>query len=96
MGVIYTGVHRISEHTVIQAYADAIGLSILSRAHMTLVPRTAELLKGHADDVLLIAGDTVPSDGIAFLEQGGAAEDFTPRTPRDIVSFIEPKLAARV
>ena len=69
MEVIYTGLHQTPEQiveTVIQEDADAVGLSILSGAHMTLVPRIVELLKEQGvDDVLLTVGGTIPGDDIA-------------------------------
>ena len=66
MEVIYTGLHQTPEQiveTVLQEDADAVGLSILSGAHMTLVPRVAELLREQdADDVVLTVGGTIPAD----------------------------------
>ena len=71
MEVIYTGLHQTPEQiveTVIQEDADAVGLSILSGAHMTLIPKIAELLQAQGvDDVLLVAGGTIPSDDIPEL-----------------------------
>src|SRR3981189_1856921 len=68
MEVIYTGLHQTPEQiveTVIQEDADAVGLSILSGAHMTLVPRIMELLKDQGvDDVLVTVGGTIPTDDI--------------------------------
>ena len=82
MEVIYTGLHQTPEQiveTVIQEDADAVGLSILSGAHMTLVPRVVELLKGQgADDVLVTVGGTIPADDIPELKKLGVAEVFTP------------------
>jgi len=94
MEVIYTGLHQTPEQiveTVIQEDADAVGLSILSGAHMTLVPKIAELLKAQgADDVLLVAGGTIPSDDIPELKKLGVSEIFTPGSPvQEIVDFIE-------
>ena len=94
MEVIYTGLHQTPEQiveTVIQEDADAVGLSILSGAHMTLVPRIAELLKGEgAEDVLLVAGGTIPADDIPELKRLGVSEIFTPGSPvQEIVDFIE-------
>jgi methylmalonyl-CoA mutase C-terminal domain/subunit len=93
MEVIYTGLHQTPEQiveTVIQEDADAVGLSILSGAHMTLVPKIAELLKAQgADDVLLVAGGTIPSDDIPELKKLGVSEIFTPGSPvQDIVDYI--------
>jgi methylmalonyl-CoA mutase, C-terminal domain len=93
MEVIYTGLHQTPEQiveTVIQEDADAVGLSILSGAHMTLVPRIVELLhEQEIDDVLVCVGGTIPSDDIPELKRLGVAEVFTPGAPTDaIVDFI--------
>jgi methylmalonyl-CoA mutase, C-terminal domain len=93
MEVIYTGLHQTPEQiveTVIQEDADAVGLSILSGAHMTLVPKIAALLKEQgADEVLLVAGGTIPSDDIPELKKLGVSEIFTPGSPvQEIVDFI--------
>jgi methylmalonyl-CoA mutase, C-terminal domain len=93
MEVIYTGLHQTPEQiaaTVIQEDADAIGLSILSGAHMTLVPRVVELLREQgAEDVVLTVGGTIPSDDIPALKKLGVAEIFTPGASTDeIVEFI--------
>src|SRR5450756_1647417 len=84
MEVIYTGLHQTPDQiveTAIQEDADAVGLSILSGAHMTLVPRVLEGLKAQgADDVLVIAGGTIPSDDADELRALGVAEVFTPGT----------------
>ena len=93
MEVIYTGLHQTPEQiaaTVVQEDADAIGLSILSGAHMTLVPRVAELLKEEGiDDVVLVVGGTIPHDDIPRLKELGVAEVFTPGAPtQEIVDFI--------
>jgi methylmalonyl-CoA mutase C-terminal domain/subunit len=80
--VIYTGLHQTPEQiveTVIQEDADAVGLSILSGAHMTLVPRVMELLHEQgADDVVVTVGGTIPSDDVEKLKEFGVAEVFTP------------------
>jgi methylmalonyl-CoA mutase C-terminal domain/subunit len=94
MEVIYTGLHQTPEQiaeTVIQEDADAVGLSILSGAHMTLVPKVVELLKGQgADDVVVTVGGTIPADDIPELKALGVAEVFTPGSPtQEIVDFIE-------
>ena len=93
MEVIYTGLHQTPEQiaeTVIQEDAHAVGLSILSGAHMTLVPRVAQLLKDQgADDVVLTVGGTIPADDIPELKQLGVAEVFTPGAPTSaIIDFI--------
>jgi methylmalonyl-CoA mutase, C-terminal domain len=99
MEVIYTGLHQTPEQiaeTVIQEDADAVGLSILSGAHMTLVPKVVELLKEQgADDVLVTVGGTIPADDIPELKKLGVAEVFTPGAPTaDIVSFLRDKIEA--
>jgi len=93
MEVIYTGLHQTPEQiaeTVIQEDAHAIGLSILSGAHMTLVPRVVELLREQgADDVLVTVGGTIPADDIPELKELGVAEVFTPgASTQEIVDFI--------
>jgi methylmalonyl-CoA mutase cobalamin-binding domain/chain len=99
MEVIYTGLHQTPEQiveTVIQEDADAVGLSILSGAHMTLVPRIVELLKEQGvDDVLVTVGGTIPSDDIAPLKELGVSEVFTPGAPtQDIIDFIRSSVEA--
>ena len=94
MEVIYTGLHQTPEQiveTVIQEDADAVGLSILSGAHMTLVPKVVELLKAQqAEDVLVTVGGTIPADDIPELKELGVSEVFTPGAPtQDIVDFIQ-------
>ncbi len=93
MEVIYTGLHQTPEQiveTVIQEDADAVGLSILSGAHMTLVPRIVELLRAQdVTDVLVTVGGTIPADDIPELKRLGVAAVFTPGAPtQDIVGFI--------
>jgi methylmalonyl-CoA mutase C-terminal domain/subunit len=94
MEVIYTGLHQTPEQiveTVIQEDADAVGLSILSGAHMTLVPRIAALLKEQGiDDVVLVVGGTIPADDIPELKRLGVSEIFTPGSPvQEIIDFIQ-------
>ena len=73
MEVIYTGLHQTPEQiveTAIQEDADAVGISVLSGAHMTLVPRILELLhENEADDVLVIVGGTIPGDDAQELKK---------------------------
>jgi methylmalonyl-CoA mutase C-terminal domain/subunit len=99
MEVIYTGLHQTPEQiveTVLQEDADAVGISILSGAHMTLVPRIIEGLRRHGlDDVLVVVGGTVPADDAKALKELGVAEVFTPGAPtREIVEFLRAKVAA--
>jgi methylmalonyl-CoA mutase, C-terminal domain len=94
MEVIYTGLHQTPEQiveTVIQEDADAVGLSILSGAHMTLVPRIATLLSEQGiDDVVLVVGGTIPADDIPELKRLGVSEIFTPGSPvQEIIDFIQ-------
>ena len=93
MEVIYTGLHQTPEQiveTVIQEDADAVGLSILSGAHMTLVPRIVALLREQeAGDVVVTVGGTIPADDIPELKDLGVAAVFTPGAPtQDIIDFI--------
>jgi methylmalonyl-CoA mutase cobalamin-binding domain/chain len=99
MEVIYTGLHQTPEQiveTVIQEDADAVGLSILSGAHMTLVPRVMALLKEQgADDVVVTLGGTIPSDDVKELKQLGVAEVFTPgASTQEAVDFIRTAVRA--
>jgi methylmalonyl-CoA mutase, C-terminal domain len=99
MEVIYTGLHQTPEQiveTVIQEDADAVGLSVLSGAHMTLVPRIMELLAEQGiDDVVVIVGGTIPSDDIAELKSLGVAEVFTPGAPaQQAIDFIRGAVRA--
>src|SRR5881394_2916554 len=77
MEVIYTGLHQTPEQiveTVIQEDADAVGISVLSGAHMTLVPRILSLLRDHgAEDVLVVVGGTIPTDDAKELKELGVA-----------------------
>jgi methylmalonyl-CoA mutase C-terminal domain/subunit len=100
MEVIYTGLHQTPEQiveTAIQEDADAVGISILSGAHMTLVPRIVELLKENgADDVLVVVGGTIPADDADELKrEHGVAEVFGPgAATSDIVDFLRGAVAA--
>jgi methylmalonyl-CoA mutase cobalamin-binding domain/chain len=99
MEVIYTGLHQTPEQiveTVVQENADAVGLSILSGAHMTLVPRIIELLRASdAEDVVVTLGGTIPAEDIPALKQLGVAEVFTPGASTETaVEFIRSAVAA--
>ncbi len=99
MEVIYTGLHQTPEQiveTVIQEDADAVGLSILSGAHMTLVPRILELFKEQeVDDVLVTVGGTIPGDDVEALKAAGVAEVFGPGShTQEIVDFIRGAVRA--
>jgi methylmalonyl-CoA mutase C-terminal domain/subunit len=100
MEVIYTGLHQTPEQiaeTVLQEDADAVGLSILSGAHMTLVPRVVDLLKEQgADDVVVTVGGTIPSDDVPELKKLGVAEVFTPgSSTQSIIDFIREAVDRR-
>jgi methylmalonyl-CoA mutase cobalamin-binding domain/chain len=100
MEVIYTGLHQTPEQivaTVIQEDADAVGLSILSGAHMTLVPKVLELLSEEGvDDVVITVGGTIPADDIPELKEKGVAEVFTPgSSTQEIIDYIQSAAADR-
>jgi methylmalonyl-CoA mutase C-terminal domain/subunit len=97
MEVIYTGLHQTPEQiveTAIQEDADAVGISILSGAHMTLVPKILEGLKeNEADDVVVVVGGTIPSEDAEELKRLGVAEVFTPGAPMsEIVEFLRERV----
>ena len=99
MEVIYTGLHQTPEQiveTVIQEDAQAVGLSVLSGAHMTLVPRIVALLEEQGiDDVVVIVGGTIPGDDIPELKRLGVAEVFGPGSSTEaIIEFIRGAVAA--
>ena len=99
MEVIYTGLHQTPEQiveTVIQEDADAVGISILSGAHMTLVPRILDLLREQgAEDVVVVVGGTIPAEDVRELKERGVAEVFTPGAPTsEIVEFLRGKVPA--
>jgi len=98
MEVIYTGLHQTPEQiveTAIQEDADAVGISILSGAHMTLVPRIIEGLRAQgADDVLVVLGGTIPAGDAEELLEGGVAAIFTPGAPTgEIVRYLRSAVA---
>jgi methylmalonyl-CoA mutase cobalamin-binding domain/chain len=98
MEVIYTGLHQTPEQiveTAIQEDADAVGISILSGAHMTLVPRIVEgLRENDAGDVLVLVGGTIPPEDANELKRLGVSEVFTPGAPTSaIVEFLRSALA---
>lgn len=98
--VIYTGLHQSPEQVVeavIQEDADALGLSLLSGAHMTLFPRVIDLLRARgADDVLLFGGGIIPDADIPELQDLGVARVFTPGAPiASITEWLEQALDER-
>jgi methylmalonyl-CoA mutase, C-terminal domain len=99
MEVIYTGLHQTPEQiveTAIQEDADAVGVSILSGAHMTLIPKILEGLRANgAEDVLVVVGGTIPSEDAEELRSQGVAAVFTPGAPTaEIVEFLKEKVPA--
>ncbi len=101
MEVIYTGLHQTPEQivaTAIQEDADAIGLSVLSGAHMTLFRRVLELLaERDATDIVVFGGGIIPADDIAELEKLGVAKIFTPgATTASIVEWVRANVATPV
>jgi methylmalonyl-CoA mutase C-terminal domain/subunit len=99
MEVIYTGLHQTPEQiveTAIQEDADAVGVSILSGAHMTLVPRIVEGLRDRdAGEVLVVVGGTIPPDDAEELKAQGVAAVFGPgATTSEIVDFLSGAVAA--
>ena len=93
MEVVYTGLHQTPEQivgTVLQEDADAVGLSILSGAHMTLFTTVLELMRARGlDDVVVFGGGIIPEADIPVLKQAGVARIFTPGTPLDeIVAWV--------
>jgi methylmalonyl-CoA mutase C-terminal domain/subunit len=101
MEVIYTGLRQTPEMIVaaaLQEDADAIGLSILSGAHMHICPRILQLLKEKGlDDVLVVIGGIIPDVDIPKLKEAGVQGIFLPGTPmKDIVEFIATHVRTRV
>jgi methylmalonyl-CoA mutase, C-terminal domain len=93
MEVVYTGLHQTPEQiveTVVQEDADAVGLSVLSGAHMTLFARLTELLRERGiDDVVVFGGGIIPDEDIPELEKLGVAKIFTPgATTQQIVDWV--------
>jgi methylmalonyl-CoA mutase, C-terminal domain len=100
MEVIYTGLHQTPEQIVaaaIQEDADAVGLSVLSGAHMTLFARVIELLKEQdASDIVVFGGGIIPDADIEELTAMGVTKIFTPGTPTtDIITWVNAELGAR-
>ncbi len=97
MEVIYTGLRQTPEQiatAAVQEDVDAIGISILSGAHNTILPRICELLRAEGmSDVPLIVGGIIPDEDIPVLKEGGVAEVFQPgASTEDIVSFIRDRV----
>ena len=99
MEVVYTGLHQTPEQiveTVVQEDADAVGLSVLSGAHMTLFARLAELLDERGiDDVVVFGGGIIPDEDIPELERLGVQKIFTPgATTEEIVGWVREHVGA--
>jgi methylmalonyl-CoA mutase C-terminal domain/subunit len=99
MEVVYTGLHQTPEQiveTVVQEDADAVGLSVLSGAHMTLFTRLTELMREReVDDVVVFGGGIIPDDDLPELERMGVAKIFTPgATTTDIVDWVRGHVGA--
>lgn len=97
--VIYTGLHQTPEQIVdaaIQEDADAVGLSVLSGAHLTLFPKVVELLAERgASDIVVFGGGIIPDADISVLEAAGVAKVFTPgASTHDIVAWVTTTLGA--
>ena len=100
MDVIYTGLHRTPEEVVaaaVQEDVDAIGISILSGAHLTLVPLIGRLLKEHqAEDVALVVGGVIPDEDVPALRECGVADVVLQDTPPDdVVARVRAAVQAR-
>ena len=100
MEVIYTGLHQTPEMIVtaaVQEDVDAIGLSIMSGAHMTLFPAVLDLLRNSkAEDIEVFGGGIIPDDDIPKLKQKGVSEIFTPgSSTQDIVQWIRQHIQPR-
>ena len=100
MEVIYTGLRQTPEQiatAALQEDVDAIGISILSGAHNTILPRICELLRAQGlDDVMLLVGGIIPDEDIPALKQGGVTEVFQPgASTQDIVEFIRSRVKQR-
>ncbi|MFQ5919435.1 MAG: cobalamin B12-binding domain-containing protein [Thermoplasmata archaeon] len=94
MEVIYTGLHQTPEDIVeaaVQEDVDAVGLSSLSGAHMTLFPRVATLLRERGmEGVLVIGGGIIPPDDVAALKEAGIEKIFGPGTSlKEVVAYIQ-------
>jgi methylmalonyl-CoA mutase C-terminal domain/subunit len=100
MDVIYTGLHRTPEQVVmaaVQEDVDILGISILSGAHMTVIPRVLDLLKEQeAEDIMVVAGGVMPNEDVAALKARGVREVLLQDTPPDaIVDSMRRLIAER-
>jgi 2-hydroxyisobutanoyl-CoA mutase small subunit len=99
MDVIYTGLHRTPEEVVaaaVQEDVDVLGVSLLSGAHMTLIPRIAGLMRESACDAALVVGGVIPDEDVPALKAAGAADVILQDTPPDeVVRRVREAAAAR-
>ena len=98
--VIYTGLHQTPEavvETALQEDVDAIGVSMMSGAHMTLMPRLVELLKAReAEDIVVFGGGIIPEDDIKALAEQGVQQIFTPGTSIEtLVTWVQDNIKVR-
>ncbi|MEM4945941.1 MAG: cobalamin B12-binding domain-containing protein [Archaeoglobaceae archaeon] len=100
--VIYTGIHRTPQEVaraVIDEDVDVLGISILSGAHNTIVPRVLDYIRqygGNPQDLVVLVGGTIPAEDIAKLREIGVDEVFIPGTPiSEIIRFIKEKVAEK-
>ena len=98
--VIYSGLHQTPDQiveTAIQEDVDAIGMSVLSGAHMTLFPRVVEILAGRgADDVVVFGGGIIPDEDAEELRSRGLSAIFTPGTPlSEVTAWVESHVPTR-
>ena len=101
MDVVYTGLHRTPEEVVaaaVQEDVDVLGISLLSGAHMTLVPRIVDLLRAHqAQDIAVVVGGVVPDEDVVRLKELGAVDVVLQDTPPDeVVRRVREAAASRL
>ncbi|HKB26429.1 MAG TPA: cobalamin B12-binding domain-containing protein [Methylomirabilota bacterium] len=98
MDVVYTGLHRTPEEVVaaaVQEDVDVLGISLLSGAHMTLIPRVVELMRAAgAGDMLLVVGGVIPDEDVPALRALGAADVLLQDTPPDVIAARLRELVA--
>ena len=98
MDVVYTGLHRTPEEVVaaaVQEDVDVLGVSLLSGAHLTLIPRVVELMReAHAGDMLLVVGGVIPDEDVPVLTAMGAADVILQDTPPEAVARRVRELVA--
>jgi methylmalonyl-CoA mutase cobalamin-binding domain/chain len=99
MDVIYTGLHRTPEEVIVAAVqedVDIVGVSVLSGAHMTILPRMLEGLRRHkAEEIILIAGGVIPDEDVPKLLEMGVAQVLSQDTPLDVIPDQMRKLVAQ-